>query len=101
MRDVADRARNLHGQARHGELRGWKLRESRYFWERNYGSSSFRVLLSRLPDLVEVKRDRSSSDMLVSLVAPRPAKTPADGGKAAPARRKRATSAASKQAVVP
>jgi len=71
------------------------------FDERNYGSSSFRVLLSRLPDLVEVKRDRSSSDMLVSLVAPRPAKTPADGGKAAPARRKRAASAASKQAVVP
>jgi hypothetical protein len=48
------------------------LRESRYFWERNYGSKSFRVLLSRLPGLVEVKKDRSSSDMLVSLVAPRP-----------------------------
>jgi NYN domain/OST-HTH/LOTUS domain len=42
------------------------------FDERNYGSSSFRVLLSRLPDLVEVKRDRSSSDMLVSLVSSGP-----------------------------
>jgi uncharacterized LabA/DUF88 family protein len=42
------------------------------FDERNYGSKSFRVLLSRLPALVEVKKDRSSSDMLVSLVAPRP-----------------------------
>ena len=42
------------------------------FDERNYGSSSFRVLLSRLPDLIEVKRDRSSSDMLVSLVSSGP-----------------------------
>lgn len=42
------------------------------FDERNYGSSSFRVLLSRLPDLIEVKRDRSSSDMLVSLVSAAP-----------------------------
>jgi uncharacterized LabA/DUF88 family protein len=73
------------------------------FDERNYGSSSFRVLLSRLPDLVEVKKDRSSSDMLVSLVTSQPAKatasdkTPAQG-KAAPARRKKAAPAASKQA---
>jgi len=44
------------------------------FDERNYGSKSFRVLLSRLPGLVEVKKDRSSSDMLVSLVAPRAGK---------------------------
>jgi hypothetical protein len=66
------------------------------FDERNYGSSSFRVLLSRLPDLVEVKKDRSSSDMLVTLVAPRPAKAPADGK--APARRRKA---ASKQVVAP
>jgi uncharacterized LabA/DUF88 family protein len=65
------------------------------FDERNYGSSTFRVLLSRLPDLVEVKKDRSSSDMLVSLVPSRQAKAPADGAKAAPARRKRATSATS------
>ena len=42
------------------------------FDERNYGSSSFRVLLSRLPDPVEVKQDRSSSDMLVSLVSAAP-----------------------------
>jgi uncharacterized LabA/DUF88 family protein len=42
------------------------------FDERNYGSSSFRVLLSRLPDLVEVKQNRSSSDMLVSLVSAAP-----------------------------
>jgi uncharacterized LabA/DUF88 family protein len=39
------------------------------FDERNYGSKSFRVLLSRMPDLVEVKKDRSSADMLVSMVA--------------------------------
>ena len=30
------------------------------------------MLLSRLPNLVEVKKDRSSSDMLVSLVAKPP-----------------------------
>jgi uncharacterized LabA/DUF88 family protein len=42
------------------------------FDERNYGSKSFRVLLSRLPNLVEVNKDRSSADMLVSLIAPRP-----------------------------
>jgi uncharacterized LabA/DUF88 family protein len=41
------------------------------FDERNYGSKSFRALLSRLPDLVEVKKDRSSPDMRVSLVVPR------------------------------
>jgi hypothetical protein len=41
------------------------------FDERNYGSKSFRVLLSRLPGLVEVKKDRSSPDMRVTLVAPR------------------------------
>src|SRR5258706_8561198 len=65
------------------------------FDERNYGSSTFRVLLSRLPDLVEVKKDRSSSDMLVTLVTARPAKAPADGAKAAPARRRKAASAIS------
>lgn len=42
------------------------------FDERNYGSKSFRVLLSRLPKLVEVKKDRSSPDMRVTMVAPRP-----------------------------
>jgi hypothetical protein len=47
------------------------------FDERNYGASSFRVLLSRLPDLVEVKKDRSSSDMLVTLVAAKQSKAPA------------------------
>jgi len=41
------------------------------FDERNYGSKSFRVLLSRLPDVVEVTKSRSSSDIQVSLVAPR------------------------------
>jgi uncharacterized LabA/DUF88 family protein len=41
------------------------------FDERNYGSKSFRVLLSRLPGLIEVKKDRSSPDMRVTLVAPR------------------------------
>src|SRR6266568_3240924 len=43
------------------------------FDERNYGSKSFRVLLSRLPGLVEVKKDRSSPDMRVTLVGPRKA----------------------------
>jgi uncharacterized LabA/DUF88 family protein len=44
------------------------------FDERNYGSKSFRVLLSRLPDVVEVTKSRSSSDIQVSLVAPRKGK---------------------------
>jgi uncharacterized LabA/DUF88 family protein len=70
------------------------------FDERNYGSSSFRVLLSRLPDLVEVKKDRSSSDMLVTLVTARQAKAPADGGKA-PARRRKAAAAAPAKAGTP
>jgi len=47
------------------------------FDERNYGASSFRVLLSRLPDLVEVKKDRSSPDMRVTLVAAQPPKAAA------------------------
>jgi hypothetical protein len=47
------------------------------FDERNYGASSFRVLLSRLPDLVEVKKDRSSPDMRVTLVAAGPPKAAA------------------------
>jgi uncharacterized LabA/DUF88 family protein len=44
------------------------------FDERNYGSKSFRVLLSRLGDVVEVTKSRSSSDIKVSLVAPRKGK---------------------------
>jgi uncharacterized LabA/DUF88 family protein len=60
------------------------------FDEHNYGASSFRVLLSRLPDLVQVKKDRSSSDMLVTLVVPRPGKADTDGGQPAPATRRRA-----------
>lgn len=44
------------------------------FDERNYGSKSFRVLLSRLPDVVEVTKSRSSSDIHVSMVAPRKGK---------------------------
>jgi uncharacterized LabA/DUF88 family protein len=50
------------------------------FDERNYGSKSFRTLLTQLPDVVEVSKDRSSSDMRISLVSARPA-----------ARRRRAT----------
>ena len=52
---------------------------------------------------MEIKKDRSSSDMLVTLVPSRPArattddKTPAQG-KAAPARRKKAVPATAKQA---
>jgi uncharacterized LabA/DUF88 family protein len=85
------------------------------FDERNYAASSFRVLLSRLPDVVQVKKSRSSPDMLVTLVkgasgadarpdekastkADGKAEEPADGktdgktdGKAAPSRRRRAT----------
>jgi uncharacterized LabA/DUF88 family protein len=38
------------------------------FDEHNYGARSFRVLLSRLPDVLEVKKSRSSPDMLVTLV---------------------------------
>jgi len=34
------------------------------------------VLLSRLPNLVEVKKDRSSPDMRVTLVAPRKGQKP-------------------------
>jgi uncharacterized LabA/DUF88 family protein len=45
------------------------------FDERNYGSKSFRVLLSRLADVVEVTKSRSSSDIQVSLVAPRKGKS--------------------------
>lgn len=45
------------------------------FDERNYNAKSFRALLSRLPELVEVKKDRSSPDMRVTLVtAQAPAK---------------------------
>ena len=44
------------------------------FDERNYGSKSFRVLLSKLPDLVTVSKGRSSSDIRVTLVAPRKGK---------------------------
>jgi uncharacterized LabA/DUF88 family protein len=40
------------------------------FDERNYGSRSFRVFLSKLPDVVEVTKSRSSPDIRVSLVAP-------------------------------
>src|ERR1700735_1292843 len=65
------------------------------FDERNYGASSFRVLLSRLPDLVEVTKDQSSSDMLVTLVASRQAKAAA----AQPRQRKK--SAATQPAAEP
>jgi uncharacterized LabA/DUF88 family protein len=40
------------------------------FDERNYGSSSFRAFLSKLPDVVAVTKSRSSPDIRVSLVAP-------------------------------
>ena len=47
------------------------------FDERNYNAKSFRALLSRLPELVEVKKDRSSPDMRVTLVtAPAATKAP-------------------------
>jgi hypothetical protein len=61
------------------------------------------VLLSRLPDLVQVKKDRSSADMLVTLVAPRPGKPDTDGGQSAATGRRRATAkqAASKQTEQP
>jgi uncharacterized LabA/DUF88 family protein len=46
------------------------------FDERNYNAKSFRALLSRLPELVEVKKDRSSPDMRVTLVAAKAAPAP-------------------------
>jgi uncharacterized LabA/DUF88 family protein len=67
------------------------------FDERNYGARSFRELVSRMPDVVEVKQDRSSSDMNISLVPARQAparKTAAsgsaDGSKPATTRRRKA-----------
>ncbi len=71
------------------------------FDERNYGASSFRVLLSRLPDLIEVKKDRSSSDMLVTLVAAKQPKATAAQTRAeakAAATASKAATAASKAA---
>lgn len=41
------------------------------FDERNYGSRSFRALLSRLLDVMEVSKGRSSPDIRVSLIAQR------------------------------
>jgi len=64
------------------------------FDERNYGSRSFRALLSKLPDLVEVKRDRSSPDMRVSLITPRPGKTAAAAENTTAASRRRPRAAA-------
>src|SRR6202046_1852122 len=55
------------------------------FDERNYGSKSFRALLSRLPNLVEVKKDRSSPDMRVTLIAPRQGASPDAVGQPEPA----------------
>jgi len=54
------------------------------FDERNYGSRSFRALLARLPNL-DVKKDRSSPDMRVSLVAPPQAKGASRSGTTAAA----------------
>jgi hypothetical protein len=57
------------------------------FDERNYNAKSFRALLSRLPELVEVKKDRSSPDMRVTLVTA-PAATKAAPRKTATRTRK-------------
>lgn len=72
------------------------------FDERNYGARSFRELLSRMPDVVQVKQDRSSSDMLITLVPARqaPARKPrasasADGGKPAITSRRKTAAAKS------
>ena len=46
------------------------------FDEHNYNAKSFRALLSRLPELVEVKKDRSSPDMRVTLVTAKAAAAP-------------------------
>jgi uncharacterized LabA/DUF88 family protein len=51
------------------------------FDERNYGSKSFRVLLSRMPG-VEVSQDRSSPDMRVTLKTSRAAPAPRRAAKA-------------------
>jgi uncharacterized LabA/DUF88 family protein len=78
------------------------------FDEHNYGARSFRSLLSRLPDVIQVKKSRSSPDMRVTLVrgtgqsdteAGGKTEATADAttdGKATPARRRRS---APKQAV--
>jgi uncharacterized LabA/DUF88 family protein len=68
------------------------------FDERNYGSKSFRVLLSRLSDLVEVTKSRSSSDIQVSLVAPRKGKNVRASRSQAAAKQAAAKQAAAKQA---
>ena len=61
------------------------------FDERNYGSRSFRALLSRL-SVVDVKKDRSSADMLVTLTA-RAADGQAEPPPAAPRRTRRKAAA--------
>jgi uncharacterized LabA/DUF88 family protein len=66
------------------------------FDERNYGASSFRVLLSRMPDLVQVKKDRSSPDMLVTLADSRQVKAAA-----APPRQRKKVAASQEKAEQP
>ncbi len=66
------------------------------FDERNYGASSFRVLLSRMPDLVQVKKDRSSPDMLVTVPDGRQPKAAT-----APPRQRRKAAASQEEAEQP
>jgi uncharacterized LabA/DUF88 family protein len=61
------------------------------FDEHNYGARSFRALLTRLSDVVQVKKSGSSPDMLVTLVKSAGQGDPRADGKAAPARRRRTT----------
>jgi uncharacterized LabA/DUF88 family protein len=61
------------------------------FDEHNYGARSFRALLTRLSDVVQVKKSGSSPDMLLTLVKSAGQSDPKADGKAAPARRRRTT----------
>jgi uncharacterized LabA/DUF88 family protein len=72
-------------------LKGRMLSLDPSFDEHNYGARSFRALLTRLPDVIQVKKSGSSPDMLVTLVKSAGLSDGRADGKAAPARRRRTT----------
>jgi uncharacterized LabA/DUF88 family protein len=79
--DIADAKRLItaalddspSASANGGWLKSKMLALDPAFDERNYGARSFRDLVSRMPDVVQVRQDRSSSDMLITLVPARQA----------------------------
>lgn len=108
--DIADAKRLItaalddspSSSANGGWLKSKMLALDPAFDERNYGARSFRDLLSRMPDVVQVKQDRSSSDMLITLLPARQpparktrASASADGGKPAATSRRKTTAAKS------